>query len=140
MKPLPHHLLAAVVCGVLVLASCLITGCSQQARQEQNLRARYAALANALCQGDYAACVQLTNPEIVKAKGTDLVLGFWKLAGGLVKLGNLTTNDVRIDALSFNADFTTAELQTSYRFKGEWKPQKPSHWIRQDGRWYVTDK
>ena len=112
----------------------------QKAKHEKALRQRYGELAALLCKGDYASCVKYTNPEIVKAKGTEGVTGFYKLIGFVVTLAKLTPADMRIDRLALEENFTSAQLYTSHLTKGEWKPQNPLKWVQAEGQWYLTDK
>lgn len=131
----------AVALG-LVLISGILAGCGemQKSKHEKALQQRYHDLAVRLCQGDFEGCVQFTNPEIVKAKGTEMMAGFYRVIGALVKLGKLTPEDLRIDAISFDEGFNHADMKTSHKLKGGWKSQNPLKWLRLDGQWYLTDK
>lgn len=142
MIALLHGTRAATAGALLATVLTLATGCHdmQKSKHEKLLRQRYSELATLLCKGDYAGCVKYTNPEIVKAKGTEIVTAFYKLLGVVVNLAKLTPEDMRIDSIEFDQNFNTAELKTSYRFKNEWKPQKALKWVRVQGQWYLTDK
>ena len=123
---------------VLTLAIAYGTGCGENASQDKALRERHAKFINALFTEDFDACVTITDPTVVQAKGADTVKGVYQVLGGTIKAANPEAKDVRIDNTLFNNEFTAVQVRTSYRSQGQWQQQAPSQWIRRKGQWFLV--
>jgi hypothetical protein len=108
------------------------------AAEDKALRKRHAEFIKALFTEDFEACVRMSDPTVIQARGADTVKGVYQLLGGLIKAAKLQVEDVRIDGVTINEDATAAQVRTSNRENGEWKEQAPSQWIRRDSQWFLV--
>ncbi len=99
---------------------------------------RAASLVRHLRHDELDACVDLTDPNYVRQHGANAVKIRFGVIAGLMKLGRISDDDVRIDDITFGPDYKTAQVHWSVRAGRDWKAEDPSRWVRVDGKWYVT--
>ncbi len=120
---------------VLFILSLVVAGCGPP--HEETIRQRAELLIGYLVEEDYEACVELTDPEFVRQRGTDGTKMAYRILGGFVKLGSITRDRVRIERITITEDAATATTDLSLRMGDTWKPLQPLKWRRVDGQWYV---
>lgn len=125
------------VCTLILFVGPLISGCGP-GDPTPTIRARFQQMAGYLCTDNVDACVTLADPIYVRAQGTEKVKFQLKLLAGLIKLGKLTEQDIRVDQINVAEDGKTAQVQFSLQSNGEWKSQNPSNWVLSDGQWYYS--
>ena len=120
---------------VSFIVPLLVAGCGPP--HEETIRQRAELLIGHLVDENYEACVELTDPDFVRQRGTDGTTMAYRLLGGFVKLGNITRDRVRIEQITVAEDAATATAELSLRAGDTWKPLKLLKWRRVDGQWYV---
>ncbi|MDY0165727.1 MAG: hypothetical protein RBS80_04240 [Thermoguttaceae bacterium] len=104
---------------------------------EETIRQRAELLIGHLIDENYEACVELTDPEFVRQKGTDGTQMAYRMLGAFVKLGSITRDRVRIEQITVADDAATATVGLSLRAGDTWKSIQPLKWRRVDGQWYM---
>ena len=104
---------------------------------EETIRQRAELLVGHLVDEKYEACVELTDPDVVRQKGTDGTTMAYRIMGAFVKLGSITRDRVRIERITVAEDAATATAELSLRIGDTWKPLQPLKWHRVEGQWYV---
>ncbi len=104
---------------------------------EETILERSELLIGHLVDQNYAACVELTDPDFVRQKGTDGTQMAFRLMGVFVKLGNITHDRVRIERVTVAKDANTATADVSVLAGDTWRPLQPLKWRRVAGEWYV---
>ena len=120
---------------LLFILPLLVAGCGPP--HEETIHQRAELLIGHLVDEDYEACVELTDPDFVRQRGTDGTKMAYRLLGGFVKLGSITRDRVRIDQITVAEDAATATAGLSLRVGDTWKSLKPLKWRRVEGQWYV---
>jgi hypothetical protein len=118
------------------LALLIIAGCGP--RHEDVVRGRARELITLLLQENYGSCAELTDPGFIRQHGTEGAKLRFRIMGAFAKIGNITEEKVRIDAVTVDSDSKTATVGISILTGEEWKPLDPQRWVRVDGNWYVT--
>ena len=119
--------------GVAATAGCA------KVDQEPKVRQRTLELIGYMAADDVNGCIRLTDPVFVRAQGTEGVRVRFKILNAIVKLGKLTPDKVRIDAIKIADDRKSAEVTMSFLSNtNEWKAIQPMKWIFSDGQWYLA--
>jgi len=117
---------------------CLLVFFSGCANHEADIRQRAQQLIDCLCADDMDGCVSLTDPLYVRGQGSDKVKIRFKIMFALTRLGQLNTEDIRVDQVVVSEDKKTAEVSLSARKGEEWNSLPPSNWVRVDNQWYIS--
>ncbi len=104
---------------------------------EERIRPRAELLIGYLVDENYEACVEMTDPAIVRQRGVAGTKIAYQLMGAFVKLGSITRDRVRIDAITVADDAATATAGLSLRTGDIWKPLQPLKWRRVQEQWYL---
>ena len=133
MKNTPVLNFVLIACAALLLA-----GCSSKEKHEKALRERAVELHKHVVKGEWDACLKMSDPDVVAKKGTETVIGLFKIVNGLQKFGKVGEEDYRVDEVVLAPDFKTAEIKPSNRINNAWQPAQPAKWILTGGQWYLT--
>jgi len=123
--------------GWLAVLAIATTGCGGPDHKAA-LQDKFQQLVGHLCQDNLEACTSMVDPVYVRAQGTNGVKVQLKVLIGLMKLGKITPNDVRIDEIVVAEDAKTAEVRFSLQSNGAWQASRPSRWVYSEGQWYLT--
>ena len=120
------------------MTALLLAGCSPKEQHEKTLRLRAVELHKHVVKGEWDACLKMSDPDIVAKKGTETIIGLFKIVNGLQKFGKVGEEDYRVDEVVLAPDFKTAEVKGSNRINNAWKPAQNAKWILTGGQWYLT--
>ena len=133
MKNTPVLNFVLIACAALLLA-----GCSSKEKHEKALRERAVELHKHVVKGEWDACLKMSDPDVVAKKGTETVIGLFKILNGLLKFGKVGEEDYRVDEVVLAPDFKTAEVKGSNRINNAWKPAQNAKWVLVGGKWCIT--
>ena len=122
----------------VALAVLAVTGCQNSVvKHKAKLEAQWKIQIRALASGDKAAFESVLNAS-TKAQPNKVNATFG-IVNGLAKALKITENDVRIENVEFNPDFTLATVKTAYKAPKEpsgWKAfDSPEIWVWEKGQW-----
>ncbi len=118
-----------------VVLSLVAAGCGPS--HEETIRQRSELLIGYLVDQDYAACVELTDPDFVRQKGTDGTQMAFRVMGVFVQLGNITHDRVRIERITVAEDATRGSAEIRVLTGSTWRALQPLKWRRVEGQWYI---
>lgn len=102
---------------------------------EEQLRATVKAMFEATRSGDFARCLELTDPSVIKKRGEADVRKFFRGAHTLMKITKLGPDDQRIDEITLSRDGQTAVVKTAARLRGRWQRPGTENWIKTEDGW-----
>lgn len=98
------------------------------AAADKALRERVTALFEALRSGDIEKCIELSDPEVVKAKGRATAEKFFKSVSGLVKFARVQPSDRVIKSISIIDDGKAAKVEIALTLNGKKQPPGYEIW------------
>lgn len=119
-----------------LLLLLLASGCSVD--QTPVVKGRAQQFVNAFFDKDYDACANMIAPSKIKQMGTDGAKTRLQFLAGVMNLGNITADKVRIDEVIVSEDRTTADVKVSVNVNDVWKSIDPQRWIVEEGDWYLS--
>jgi hypothetical protein len=105
------------------------------AASEKVLRERVAALFDALIAGDIDKCLELSDPTVVKEKGRENAVKFFKGDSGLVKFAKIQAKDRVIKSITPLDEGKSAKVEIELTLKGKKQPPGFEIWGLVDGEW-----
>jgi hypothetical protein len=99
---------------------------------------RVTTLVDHLRNNNMQGCIDLTDPAFLRQHGDGGATVHFEILSGLIWLGKLKQEDIRVDEVTLGSDSRSAQVKVSVRTAGQWKVQTPYRWVRVDGKWYIT--